>query len=103
VRAGEIHALVGENGAGKSTLCKALAGAIELSAGRYLVDGAPVRFGNPGAALKAGVAMVYQETSLVPTMTVAQNIELGHEQLFTSFRSLNIKAQQLLQSLRFHV
>ena len=103
VRAGEIHALVGENGAGKSTLCKALAGAIELSGGRYLVDATPVRFSNPGAALKAGIAMVYQETSLVPTMTVAQNIELGHERLFTSFRSLNIKAQQLLQSLRFHV
>ncbi len=103
LQAGEIHALVGENGAGKSTLCKAIAGAIELTAGRYLVDGKLVHFTRPGAALKAGIAMVYQETSLVPTMTVAQNIELGHEKLFTSFRSLNIKAQQLLQSLRFHV
>jgi len=103
LRAGEIHALVGENGAGKSTLCKAIAGAIGLSAGRYLIDGKPVRFQRPGDALKAGVSMVYQESSLVPTMTVAQNIELGHERFFTSFRTLNIKAQQLLQSLRFHV
>ena len=103
LRAGEIHALVGENGAGKSTLCKAIAGAIALSAGRYLLDGQPVRFQGPGDALKAGVSMVYQESSLVPTMTVAQNIELGHERFFTSFRKLNIKAQQLLQSLRFHV
>ncbi|MGE3772462.1 MAG: sugar ABC transporter ATP-binding protein [Gammaproteobacteria bacterium] len=101
--AGEIHALVGENGAGKSTLCKAIAGAIELTAGRCLVDGQAVRFTRPGAALQAGIAMVYQETSLVPTMTVAQNIKLGHERPFTSFRALNIEAQQLLQSLRFHV
>ncbi len=100
---GEIHALVGENGAGKSTLCKAIAGAITLTSGRYLLDGQPVRFARPGAALRAGISMVYQETSLVPTMTVAQNIELGHEKFFSSYRALNIKAQQLLQSLRFNV
>ena len=47
--------------------------------------------------------MVYQETSLVPTMTAAQNIELGNEKLLTRFRTLNIQAQQLLQSLNFHV
>ena len=103
LRAGEVHALVGENGAGKSTLCKAIAGAISLSSGRYLVDGEPVRFARPGDALKAGISMVYQETSLVPSMTVAQNIELGNERLFTRLRALNIKAQQLLQSLSFHV
>ena len=103
LRAGEVHALVGENGAGKSTLCKAIAGAIPLSSGRYLVDGEPVRFARPGDALKAGISMVYQETSLVPSMTVAQNIELGNERLFTRLRALNIKAQQLLQSLSFHV
>jgi ABC-type sugar transport system ATPase subunit len=101
--AGEVHALVGENGAGKSTLCKAIAGAIRLTAGEYYVDGAPARFERPGDALAAGIAMVYQETSLVPTMTVAQNIELGNEKLLTRFRSLNIQAQQLLQSLNFQV
>jgi ABC-type sugar transport system ATPase subunit len=100
---GEVHALVGENGAGKSTLCKAIAGAIRLSSGEYHVDGRPVRFERPGDALAAGIAMVYQETSLVPTMTVAQNIELGNEKLLTRFRSLNIQAQQLLQSLNFQV
>ena len=47
--------------------------------------------------------MVYQETSLVPTMTAAQNIELGNEKLITSFKKLNIQAQQLLQSLNFHI
>ena len=100
---GEVHALVGENGAGKSTLCKAIAGAIPLTSGRYFVEGRQVRFARPGDALKAGISMVYQESSLVPTMTVGQNIELGAENLINSFRQLNIKAQQQLQSLSFHV
>jgi len=100
---GEIHALVGENGAGKSTLCKAIAGAIKLTSGEYLVDGKPVDFERPRDALAAGICMVYQETSLVPTMTAAQNIELGNEKLLTRFKKLNIQAQQLLQSLNFHI
>jgi ABC-type sugar transport system ATPase subunit len=100
---GEVHALVGENGAGKSTLCKAIAGAIQLTSGEFYVDGKPVRFESPRDALRAGICMVYQETSLVPTMTAAQNIELGNEKMFTRFRTLNIQAQQLLQSLNFHV
>ena len=101
--AGEVHALVGENGAGKSTLCKAIAGAIQLTSGDIHVDGARVNFAQPRDALAAGICMVYQETSLVPTMTAAQNIELGNEKLLTRFRTLNIQAQQLLQSLNFHV
>jgi len=100
---GEVHALVGENGAGKSTLCKAIAGAIRLTSGIYRVDGKPVDFQSPRDALAAGICMVYQETSLVPTMSAAQNIELGNEKLLTRFRTLNIQAQQLLQSLNFHV
>ena len=100
---GEVHALVGENGAGKSTLCKAIAGAIGLTAGEIYVDGEPVTFEQPRDALASGICMVYQETSLVPTMTAAQNIELGNEKLLTRFRTLNIQAQQLLQSLNFHV
>ena len=99
----EVHALVGENGAGKSTLCKAIAGAIKLTSGEYYVDGKPVNFERPRDALAAGICMVYQETSLVPTMTAAQNIELGNEKLITSFKKLNIQAQQLLQSLNFHI
>ncbi len=100
---GEVHALVGENGAGKSTLCKAIAGAIQFTSGDFILDGKPVNFDQPREALKAGICMVYQETSLVPTMTAAQNIELGNEKLLTRFRTLNIQAQQLLQSLNFHV
>ncbi|MGY3233188.1 MULTISPECIES: sugar ABC transporter ATP-binding protein [unclassified Bradyrhizobium] len=100
---GEVHALVGENGAGKSTLCKAIAGAIQLTSGEYRLDGKQVKLEQPRDALNAGICMVYQETSLVPTMTAAQNIELGNEKLLTRFRTLNIQAQQLLQSLNFHV
>ncbi len=100
---GEIHALLGENGAGKSTLCKAIAGAVQLSSGSYFLDGKSVSFGSPGEALEAGVAMVYQETSLVPSMTVAQNLELGREKFVTKFRKINISAQQSQQSLNFNV
>ncbi|MFO7190631.1 MULTISPECIES: sugar ABC transporter ATP-binding protein [Thermocrispum] len=101
--AGEVHALVGENGAGKSTLCKILSGAVQPTSGEMFIAGERVSFRRPHDALEHGVAMVYQETSLVPTMTAAQNIELGHERLLTRFRSLNIGAQQLLMSMNFHV
>ena len=103
LRSGEVHALVGENGAGKSTLCKVLAGTIPLSAGEMRLDGRPVAFTDPGEALACGIAMVYQETSLVPGMSVAQNIELGHERFFNSLRRLNVRAQQILQSLNFDI
>ncbi len=103
LRAGEIHALLGENGAGKSTLTKMLAGAVEPSAGRILLAGQEVRFTSPSAALEAGVAMVYQETSLVPSLTVAQNIYLGSEKFLNRLRGTFISAQQFLQSLNFPV
>jgi simple sugar transport system ATP-binding protein/ribose transport system ATP-binding protein len=103
LRPGEIHAILGENGAGKSTLCKAISGAIELSSGQYILAGKKVSFSSPGEALTNGVAMVYQETSLVPSMTVAQNLELGMERFFTVFRRINIAAQQSQQALNFNV
>ncbi len=100
---GEIHGLVGENGAGKSTLCKALAGAITLTSGEIYLDGQKRVFETPADALDAGIVMVYQETSLIPTMTVAQNVVLGREAYFTRLRGMYIAAQQLLQSMNFHV
>jgi ABC-type sugar transport system ATPase subunit len=103
IRQGEIHGLVGENGAGKSTLCKALAGAISLSSGEILLDGRKQTFATPADALQSGIVMVYQETSLIPTMTVAQNIILGREKYMTRLRGMYIAAQQLLQSMNFHV
>lgn len=103
VQPGEIHALLGENGAGKSTLVKALTGAISLDEGQVIVSGEPRRFDSPRDGLAAGIAMVYQDPSLVPTLTVAQNLELGHERPMTRLRALNISAQQLLMSMNFFV
>ena len=100
---GEVHALLGENGAGKSTLTKMLAGVVSITHGQILLEGKPVAFGSPLEGLEAGVAMVFQETSLVPSLTVAQNIYLGKEKFFNRLRGLYIAAQQFLQSLNFPV
>jgi simple sugar transport system ATP-binding protein len=99
----EIHALVGENGAGKSTLTKIIAGSVVPTSGEVLLEGKPVSFKVPKDALAAGIAMVYQENSLVPALTVAQNIFLGRERFFNRIRGINIAAQQFLQSLNFGV
>jgi len=79
VRAGEVHALVGENGAGKSTLMKVLSGAIRSDRGTMRLDGEPYRPRNPLDARRRGVAMIYQELSLAPHLTVEENILLGME------------------------
>lgn len=100
---GEIHALVGENGAGKSTLCKLIAGVITPSEGVLRVDGEVVAFSAPKDANARGISMVYQETSLVPQLTVAQNIVLGRERAFNSVRKVRNAARQVLQRLNFKV
>jgi ribose transport system ATP-binding protein len=74
---GQVHALVGENGSGKSTLAKCLAGAHQPESGQMLLNGKPVVFNHPIEARAHGVATIYQEFSLVPTLTVAENIFLG--------------------------
>src|SRR5436189_3642710 len=79
LRAGEVHVLLGENGAGKSTLMKVLSGAYTKDAGEILLDGRPVSIGSPRDAQSLGIATIYQELSLVPQLTVAENILLGHE------------------------
>jgi len=103
IQGGEIHAILGENGAGKSTLMKVMAGVYQPSAGTMLLDGKPILLKSPSDALNHGIAMVYQETNLVPAMTVAQNIYLGRERLFNRLRGLNIYAQRFLLSLNFYV
>lgn len=103
VRLGEVHAIVGENGAGKSTLTKIIAGVTQPSSGVMLFDGKPVTFPTPRDALAAGIAMVFQENSLVPSMTVAQNVFLGDEKFFNRMRGVYIAAQQLMGSLNFGV
>jgi len=75
---GSVHALMGENGAGKSTLLKILSGAYRADSGSIVLNGQPVSFATPVAALEAGVAVIYQELHLVPEMTVSENLFLGH-------------------------
>ena len=77
LRAGSVHALVGENGAGKSTLIKVLAGVYTPDEGEILLDGRPVSFANPAQARDAGVAVIYQEPTLFPDLSVAENIFMG--------------------------
>lgn len=81
LRAGEIHALMGENGAGKSTLVKILSGVHPDYDGEILVDGRPVRFSSVRDAEEAGIAIIHQELNLVPELSVADNIFLGREPL----------------------
>src|SRR5690242_21335490 len=80
-----------------------MAGVVGPTSGAMLYGGKPVRFANPAQALAQGIAMVFQETSLVPSMTVAQNLFLGNEKFFNRVRGTNISAQQFMQSLSFDV
>jgi len=79
VRPGEVHCLLGQNGAGKSTLIKVLAGAHQPDGGEMRLDGDVVTFGTPMAAINHGISTIYQELDLVPGLTVAENVFLGHE------------------------
>src|SRR5918911_5175596 len=79
LHASEIHGLVGENGAGKSTLMKIIAGVHTEFSGRFLVDGAETHFRSARDAHAAGIAMVHQELSVAPDLTVAENVFLGNQ------------------------
>src|SRR3954451_1101681 len=81
VRAGTIHALVGENGAGKSTLMKILYGVQRPDEGSIEVDGSPVSLSSPADAIRAGIGMVYQHFMLADNLTVLENVVLGAERL----------------------
>jgi rhamnose transport system ATP-binding protein len=79
LRAGEVHAVVGENGAGKSTLIKAITGAVTADAGEIFLDGRRVSWMDPQAAAAAGIAAIYQQPALFPPLTVSENIALRTE------------------------
>jgi len=79
LRAGEVHGLVGENGAGKSTLIKIMAGAERPDSGEIYVNGTHQNFANPADAIAAGIGVIYQDFKLVPALSVAENILLGHQ------------------------
>lgn len=101
VREGEIHAVVGENGAGKSTLMRVLAGIIPQDSGQVLVSGTPLDTGAKNS-IAAGISLVHQELSLVPEMTVAENILLGYAPTrfgFTKSQELEAIAAEALEEI----
>ncbi|MCD4674224.1 MAG: sugar ABC transporter ATP-binding protein [Anaerolineaceae bacterium] len=91
VHTGEVVALVGANGGGKSTMSKVINGVVVLDGGQLLLDGKPVHLSSPQSAKKLGIANVFQELSLIPQMTVAENIWLTREPM-TSYGTVNRKA-----------
>ena len=106
VRAGEVHALLGENGAGKSTLIKIVSGLYQPDAGTVRLDGEEVRFASPHDAQAAGIATIFQELLLFPELSVAENVFMGHAPR-TRFGALDWAAmraqtQDLLASLDIH-
>lgn len=102
LRAGEVHAVLGENGAGKSTLVSALAGVHAPSAGSITVDGAPMKGGSAASAIAAGVSTVYQDHQLCINLTVGENIMLGREvrgRVGINWRRTHLAAQHALAEL----
>ena len=103
VRAGEVHVLVGENGAGKSTLMRILSGAVRADAGEVLIAGHAVDIADPQRARKLGISTIYQELSLVPHLSVAENIFLGKTPTrwpgIVDWQRIRGDADRILQSL----
>ncbi|CNH51236.1 sugar ABC transporter ATP-binding protein [Yersinia intermedia] len=106
IKAGSVHALMGENGAGKSTLMKCLIGIYHPDEGTINVKGEAITFSDTLDALHAGIAMIHQELNLVPHMTVAENIWLGREPVhygFVNHDLLNSKTKDLLKHLNINL
>jgi ABC-type sugar transport system ATPase subunit len=103
VRAGEVHALMGENGAGKSTLIKIVSGVHRPDSGEMRLSGEPVVFSTPREAQARGVATIYQELSLYPELTVAENIFIGHAPKnrlgAIDWKTMSARAGEILASL----
>lgn len=105
LEAGKVHALVGENGAGKSTLFKICSGAIAPDEGRMVLDGRPYSPANMQQAQKQGVALVFQELSIIPSLSIAENIFIDRMQAYagplglTNWRSLRQAAQAILDDI----
>ncbi|MGV9377056.1 sugar ABC transporter ATP-binding protein [Nonomuraea sp. NPDC003707] len=99
---GEVHALAGENGTGKSTIVKILSGVHRPDSGRILLDGEPVEFGGPADAQRAGVAVIYQEPTLFPDLSVMENIFMGRQprgRLGIDRRAMRAGAAELFERL----
>jgi ABC-type uncharacterized transport system ATPase subunit len=106
VEKGEVHAVVGENGAGKSTLMKILFGIERPDAGQLLLDGKPVHFAGPKDAISAGIGMVFQHFSLVPSFSVYENVVLGsepHRAIKFDRQKAIAEVRELSERFRLHV
>ena len=104
LRAGEVHALLGENGAGKSTLIKCLTGVNHMDAGTILLDGRQIHPNSPQEAMNEGISTVYQEINLCPNLTVAENIFVGRQPMKRgqiNWKEINRRAAELME--RFHL
>ncbi len=102
LKAGEIHALMGENGAGKSTFIKVITGVHKAEEGEMILDGKVVKFKGPKDAQKAGIAAIYQHVTAYPHLTVTENIFMGHETVkrgMIQWHEMNKAADELLQEL----
>jgi simple sugar transport system ATP-binding protein len=100
LRTGEVHALMGENGAGKSTLIKVLTGVYLKDSGQIDIEGKRISFRSPQEAQESGVGTVYQEITLCPNLTVAENMFIGREKgAFVSWREMNKKTEEILAGL----
>lgn len=100
LREGEIHALMGENGAGKSTLIKVLTGVYPKDGGEIKLAGQPVHIKSPQDAQNEGIATVYQEITLCPNLTVAENMYIGRTKgAFTNWKRMNADADSILEEL----
>ncbi|MBE7182802.1 MAG: sugar ABC transporter ATP-binding protein [Methylobacterium mesophilicum] len=103
LKAGEVHALLGENGAGKSTLMRVLGGEHQPDSGAIVMDGAPVELRGPMDAMKKGVVVIHQEMALASDLSVAENIFLSEIPNIVSWKSLNRRARELIERLGFDI
>ena len=107
VKPGEVHALMGENGAGKSTLIKIITGVYPKDGGQIYVDDLPVEINSRSDASRAGIAVIYQELSLIPTLSVTENVFLGQEKMkgkiLLSRKEMKKKVSDMIEHYHFNI
>ncbi|GAK58212.1 ribose transport ATP-binding protein RbsA [Candidatus Vecturithrix granuli] len=108
LRAGEVHALVGENGAGKSTLVKIITGVLQPTQGELLYEGQPVVWHDARDSIQRGIAAIYQDPAIFPDLNVAENIFMGHQPHHKTtrkiyWRQLYLQTEELMRSLNVHI